>query len=169
MTQQLQGFGQPRMQTLNAHVQEVRLFMRDFAQLNLLIRGEESSDRMLAWATLDFLSNFNGTPPFSRYNLDDLIYSYNLNHFAIRGTVISVLQSVMFIYARNHLPFSDGGLSVNFNDKAGVIQSMLQLLQAAYEQDKRQIKTAINVMGIMDEGPSGVLSDYSALAAIGYY
>lgn len=169
MSSQLQGFGQPTMQTLGAHVQSVRLFMRDFAQLNLLIRGEESSDRMIAWATMDFLSNFNGTPPFSTFSLDDLIFSYNLNHLCVRGTVISLLQSLQFIYARNHLPFSDGGLSVNFNDKAPLIQSMLQLFQAAYEQDKRQVKTAINVMGIMDAGPSGVHSDYYALSAIGFY
>jgi hypothetical protein len=124
---------------------------------------------MIAWATMDFLSNFNGTPPFSSFNLDDMIFSYNLNHFAVRGTVISLLQSLMLIYARNHLPFSDGGLSVNFNDKAPLIQSMLHLFQAAYEQEKRQIKTAINVAGIMDSGPSGVHSDYYALSAIGFY
>lgn len=170
MASQLQGLGQPAsMVTFESHIQSVRLFMRDFSQLNLLIRGEESSDRMIAWATMDFLSNFNGTPPFSILSLDDLIFGYNLNHFAVRGTVISLLQSLMMIYARNHLPFSDGGLSVNFNDKAPLIQSMLQLFQAAYEQDKRQIKTAINVAGIMDSGPSGVHSDYYALSAIGFY
>jgi hypothetical protein len=170
MTSQLQGLGQTAStQTFEAHIQSVRLFMRDFSMINLLIRGEESSDRMIAWATLDFLSNFNGTPPFSRFTLDDMLFSYNLQHFAVRGTVISLLQSLMLVYARNHLPFSDGGLSVNFNDKAPLIQSMLQLFQAAYEQDKRQIKTAINVAGIMDAGPSGVHSDYYALSAIGFY
>ena len=56
---QLQGLGQPQQGTsFEAHIQSVRLFMRYFAVLNLLIRGEETSDRMLAWATMDFLSNF---------------------------------------------------------------------------------------------------------------
>lgn len=167
---QLQGLGQPvNPAVFESHVQSVRLFTRDFAQLNQLIKGEESSDRMIAWATMDFLSNFNGTTPFSAYTLDDLILSYNLQHFAVRGTVISLFQSLMILYARNHLPFSDGGISVNFNDKAPVIQSMLQLFQAAYEQDKRQIKTAINIAGIMDTGPSGVHSDYLTLSQVGYY
>ena len=157
------------MRTFEAHIQSVRLFMRDYSILNLLIRGEESSDRMLGWATMDFLSNFNGTPPFSSFTLDDLLFSYNLHHFAIRGTVISVLQSVMILYARNHLPFSDGGLSVNINDKAPLIQSMLSLFQAAYEQDKRQIKTAINVNGLLDAGASGLHSDYITLATLGFY
>jgi hypothetical protein len=167
---QLQGLGQPpNPAVFESHVQSVRLFMRDFAQLNLLIAGEESSDRMIAWATMDFLSNFNGTTPFSAYTLDDLLLSYQLQSFAVRGTTISLLQSLMILYARNHLPFSDGGLSVNFNDKAPLIQSMLQLFQAAYEQEKRQIKTAINIASIMDTGPSGVHSDYLTLSQVGYY
>jgi hypothetical protein len=142
--------------------------MRDFAELNLLIRGEESSDRMITWATMDFLSDFNGTPPFTTFSLDDMLV-YNLHSLAIRGTVISLLQSLMIFYARNHLPFSDGGLSVNINDKAPIIQSMLQLLQSAYEQNKRMVKTAINVEGILDAGPSGLHSDYYAMSAIGFY
>lgn len=169
MPSQLQGLGQPAgVASLESHIQNVRLFMRDFAQLNLMHSGEETSDRILAWATMDFVSNFNGTPPFSSFTLDDML-TYNLHSFAVRGTVITVLQSLMILYARNHVPFSDGGLSVNFNDKAPLIQSMLALFQAAYEQDKRQIKTAINVMGIMDIEPSGVHSDYAVLSSAGYY
>jgi len=149
-------------------VQSVRLFMRDFAELNLLIRGEESSDRMIAWATMDFLSDFNGTPPFSGYSLDDL-FARNLHSMAIRGTVISLMQSLMIIYARNNLPFSDGGLTVSINDKAPIIQSMLGLLQSSYEQQKRMVKTAVNIEGILDHQPSGVHSDYLALSAVGFY
>ena len=148
-------------------MQSVRLFMRDFAELNLLIRGEESSDRMIAWATMDFLSDFNGSTPFSSYSLDDM-FSYNLMSFATRGTVISLMQSLMILYTRNYLAFSDGGLSVNINDKAPMIQAMLGLLQSAFEQQKRMIKTAINVSGLLDSSPSGLHSDYMALSASGY-
>lgn len=142
--------------------------MRDFAPLNLLIRGEESSDRMIAWATVDFLSDFNGTPPFSAYSLDDLI-SMQLQSMCVRGTVISLMQSLMIFYARNNLPFTDGGLQVHINDKAPVILQMSGLLQSSFEQTKRMVKTAINVESIMDSGPSGVHSDYAAMSALGFY
>lgn len=165
---ELQGLAQPVTEAFAAHVQSVRLFMRDFAELNLLLRGEESSDRTIAWATVDFLSDFNGTPPFQAFALEDL-FAYNLQNLAVRGTVVSLLQSLMIFYARNHLPFSDGGLSVNINDKAPIIQSMLQLLESSYEQKKRMVKTSINVMGIMDVGPSGVHSDYYAIHAVGFF
>jgi hypothetical protein len=167
---ELQGLAQPKFtDAFRAHIQAVRLFTRDFAELNLLIRGEESTDRMIAWATCDFLSDFNGTPHFTSFSLEDL-FSRNQQHLAVRGTVISLLQSVGLLHTRNHLPFSDGGLSVQINDKAPMIQSWLQLFQAVYEQQKRHVKVALNINGILqDQGPSGVHSDYFALSAIGIY
>ena len=169
MVAELQGLDQPGGALFSAHVQSVRLFMRDFGEINLLIRGEESSDRMIAWSTLDFLSDFNGTPPFTVFSLEAM-YSMQLQSLAVRGTVITLLQSLMIMYTRNHLPFSDGGMSVQINDKAPMIQSILSLLQSAYEQNKRSVKTAVNINGLLnDYGPSGVHSDYAALSAVGFY
>jgi len=166
----VQGLGQPfdPRSVLRGHIESVRLFMRDFAELNLLIRGEESSDRMIVWATQDFLSDFNGTPPFTGYALNELA-SRSLQNLMVRGTVITLLQSVMILHARNYLPFSDGGMSVAINDKAPIIQSMLQLFQAGYEQNKRQVKTALNIEQLLDLGPSGVHSDYFGLYALGFW
>lgn len=166
----VQGLGQPydpRL-VLRGHIEAVRLFMRDMAELNLLLQGQESTDRMIIWATQDFLSDFNGTPPFTGYGLEELA-SRNLQHLCVRGTVITLLQSVMILQARNHLPFSDGGLSVSINDKAPLIQSMLHLFQSAYEQNKRQVKTALNIEQLLDSGPSGVHSDYFGLSALGMW
>jgi hypothetical protein len=165
---QVQGLAQETSILFKAHVQSVRLFMRDFAELNLLIRGEESSDRMIAWATMDFLSDFNATPPNTALSLDSM-YARSMQSFAIRGTVISLLQSLMLLYMRNQVPFSDGGLSVNMNDKAPIIQSALALFQSSYEQTKRLIKTEINVQQLLDVNSSGLHSDYTLLSGLGYY
>lgn len=166
----VQGLGQPYDpdMVLRAHIEAVRYFMRDFAKLNLLIRGQESSDRMIVWATQDFLSDFNGTPPFTGYSLAELA-SRNLQHLAVRGTVITLLQSVMILQIRNRIPYSDGGISVDVNDKAALIQSTLHLLQSAYEQNKRQVKTALNIENLLDYNPSGVHSDYYGLYALGMW
>lgn len=151
-----------------AHVQAVRLFTRDFAELNLLIQGEESSDRMIAWATMDFLSDFNATPPNTAMTLEEM-YSRRMQSFAIRGTVITLLQSLMLLYIRNSVPFSDGGISANLNDRAPMVQAALQLFQSAYEQTKRLIKTEINVAALLDSSSSGLLSDYTVISGFGYY
>lgn len=168
MVTQLQGHRVPSADTLRRHVQSVRLFMRDFPELNLFLRGEESDDRQIEFATMDFLSDFNGTPPMSRYTLDDLM-SYELASFAVRGTVISLLESLMIIYSRNHLPFSDGGMTVAINDKAPMIQSMLGLFRASYEQKLRMIKTQLNVAQLLGTGAGGVASEYSVMYTSVYY
>lgn len=168
----IQGAGLPELQaglkTLPQHIQSVRLFTRDFAQLNLLIRGQESDDRMIAWATLDFLSDFNATPHFTNLTLDDLIVSYGASSFCVRGTVCALLESLMLLYSRNHLPLSDGGHTMTINDKAPMIQAMLQTFRSAYEQNKSRMKVAMNVNALLDIGPSGVHSDYFALNIAGY-
>lgn len=168
MAAALQGLGQDVSREFQAHVQSVRLFMRDFAELNLLVRGEESSDRMIAWATMDFLSDFNGTPPFTNLSIEDLARR-NLQNLAVRGTCISLMQSVMILHARNHLPFTDGGLTIQINDKAPMLQSMIGMLQSAYEQNKRLVKTAINVEDMLDYAPSGLHSDYYTLHTLGLF
>lgn len=156
--------GQGLSKLMRSHCQGVRMFMRDFAELNLLIRGEESSDRFVAWATLDFLSDFNGsTTPFTNVTLEEM-YLRGWQSFAVRGTVVSLLQSLMIVYARNHLPFSDGGISVNLNDKASLIMQMLSLMLSAHEQNKRSMKTAMNIEQLLSPDSTGLFSDYTALA-----
>lgn len=113
---------------MRGFVQAVRAFIRDYAELNQLIRGDESSDRMIAWAIFDFVSDFNSTPPL----LGEYDLSYFLGRgwasFAIRGTVSSLLTSLQLLYARNHIPFSDGGISVSLNDKAGVLMQIQSVI-----------------------------------------
>ncbi len=168
MSAQLQGLGQEVSPAFRAHLQSVRYFLRDFAELNQLTRGEESSDRMIAWATVDMLSDFNGTPPFSAMTMEGML-SRQLSHLAVRGTVITLLESVMLLHARNHLPYSDGSMTFQLHDKAPFIQAMLSVFQSAYEQNKRLVKTALNIEELLDAGPSGVHSDYFVLHNLGFF
>lgn len=168
MAAELEGLGQPISLAVKSHIQSVRFFMRDFTRLNTLIQGEESSDRMILWASMDWLSDFNGTPPFTNLMLEDVV-SRNLQNLAVRGTVISLLQSVMILHARNYLPYTDGGLTVQIHDKAPFYQSMIGLFQSAYEQNKRLVKTALNVESMLDMDASGIHSDYYTLHTLGLF
>ena len=129
----------------NAFIHTVRLYLRDFPQLNRLVKGEESSDRMIAWAIMDFLSDFAGTPPpLGYYPLEDLL-TLHQQALALRGTVISLLESVAILQARNHLNFSDGGLSVGVSDKAPLLLQIRNQLAQKYEQQKMQVKVSLNI------------------------
>jgi hypothetical protein len=149
-------------QSLQRFVNQVRMYLRDFPELNRLVDGYESSDRMLAWAVIDALDDFNNTPP--------LIGAYTVSGFPypsllLRGAVISVLQSVGIMQTRNQLQFSDGGISVGVSDKAPMIMQWVQMLQQSYEQKKVQFKIATNISNAL--GNHSVMSDYYFLG--GYY
>lgn len=159
----LQGI-QGMSPAMRSFVQTVRLFLRDFAELNRLIAGEESSDRMIAWATLDAISRFNGTPHFTIFSLEELL-QLNLNHLMVRMTTESLLESVGLLQTRNHINYSNGGINVGVNDKTPLIMNWLQYFKATTEQRLQHTKVAINIGYILGPSNRGVNSEYWAVNA----
>jgi hypothetical protein len=131
----------------------VRLFLRDHPQLNRLVKGEEHSDRMIAWGIHDFLSDFAGSPPPLGYYALEEMFTLHYQSFALRGTAVALLQSLGILQTRNHLQFSDGGISVGVSDKAPMLMQWIRDFSNKYEQEKMQKKVALNIQQIM--GTSG--------------
>lgn len=138
---------------LKHFIQTVRTFIRDYPELNRLITGVESSNRQIVWALYDALDDFNTTPHFTSYGLANFPSSSLL----LRGTVISLLESVGLLQTRNHLQFSDGGIQVGVSDKTPFIQSWIQLFRNSYEEKKQRIKVAINIETAWG---GGIFSEY---------
>jgi hypothetical protein len=158
--QGVQGMS-PAMQSF---VAMVRGFTRDFEELNRLIAGEESTDRMIAWAVLDAISNFNGTPHFTNYSLEDLL-AQNQQHLLLRMTVEALIESVGLLQTRNHLNYSDGGINVGVNDKTPLLMQWLQYYRSYTEQLKQRAKVAMNINGILGPNNAGVHSELWAVNA----
>ena len=150
----------------NQFVSDTRYFMRDMPELNRLVSGQESSDRMIALCTVNAISEFNSQPP--------LIGSYGFSTFLEKGwldplrtgTIIKLLTSVGILQTRNHLPFSDGGLNVAVSDKTPLLQSWIQLFRVEWMQWKQQVKVAANIAQLLD-GQGGVASELFDIH--GYY
>jgi hypothetical protein len=135
---------------MNDFVGMIRLYMRDFPELNRLIKGEETSDRMIAWAVMDALDDWNSTPPFLGNATIDGFPSLSLLR---EGTVIRLLESVGLLQTRNQLSFSDGGITVNHSDKTPLIMNWLQYFKSSYEDKKVKMKSSINIeMGMLGTG-----------------
>jgi len=139
-------------------VQMVRLYMRDFAELNRIVRGEETSDRQIAWAVLDAVSDFNGTPHFTSLRLEDLLMR-NQQALMLRMTTISIIESVGLLQTRNHINYSDGGINVGVNDKTPMLMNWLQYYKSFTDQMKQRVKVALNIEGILGPSNSGVHSE----------
>lgn len=154
----LQGI-QTMTPVMRAYVQQVRLAIRDFGELNRLVAGEESSDRMIGWATLDAISRFNGTPHFTSFGLEDLLNQQQM-YLLTRMTIESLLESIGLLQTRNHINYSNGGINVGVNDKTPLIMNWLQYFKATTEQRLTQVKVAINIGQILGPSHSGVRSEY---------
>lgn len=160
MTQSLPGASD----AFRSFVQMVRLYMRDFPELNRITAGEETSDRQIAWAVLDAMSDFNGTPHLTTYLLEDLL-QINQQALLLRMTVISIIESVGLLQTRNHINYSDGGLNVGVNDKTPMLMNWLQYYRSFTDQMKQRVKVALNIQGILGPSNSGVHSEYWAVNA----
>lgn len=150
--------------TTKAFVQAVRLYLRDFAELNRLIAGEETNDRMIAWSVLDALSNFNGTPPITQVTIEDLL-SRQQHHLLLRLTVEAIIESVGMLQTRNHINYSTGGINVGVNDKTPLLMNWLQYYRSYTEQKMKQVKVALNVESILGPSNVGIHSEYWAVNA----
>lgn len=140
---------------MNEMISYVRTYMRDFPELNRLTAGYESSPRMIAWAIVDALDDWNTTPPFiGRASISNFPSSSLL----CRGAAISLLESVGLLQMRNQLTFSDGGITVSVNDKAPMIMQWLSMMKAQYEDKKSRMKASMNIEMAMDG--AGNLSEY---------
>lgn len=159
----LQGV-QSSSDTLKSFVQTVRLYLRDFAELNRLIAGEESSDRMIMWAVMDAMSNFNGTPHFTSLSFEDLLQK-NQQHLLLRMTVEALIESVGLLQTRNHINYSDGGINVGVNDKTPLLMNWLQYFRSYTEQLKQRVKVAMNIEGILGTNNPGIHSELWAVNA----
>lgn len=149
-------------QTTRDFVQMTRGYMRDIPELNRIVAGEESSDRQIAWAVMDALADFNGTPHLTNYSLDELLLN-NQHHLLLRMTTISVIESVGLLQTRNHINYSTGGTSVGVNDKTPLLMQWLGYFKSSTEQKKQRVKVALNISGIIGPGNSGLFSEYWAV------
>lgn len=127
---------------MNEMIAYVRQYTRDFPELNRLTQGYESSPRMVAWAIVDALDDWNSTPPF--------IGGADLRNFPsvsllARGAALSLIESVTMLQMRNQLNFTDGGISVSVNDKGPMLMQWLSMMRARYDQQKMAMKASINI------------------------
>jgi hypothetical protein len=146
---------------MNEVVAMIRLYIRDFPELNRLIAGEETSDRMIAWAVVDALDDFNSTPPF--------IGNFGLTNFPSlsmlrEAAVIRILESVGLLQTRNQMNYSDGGISVSVSDKGQFLMGWIQMFRNSYEQKKIRIKSSLNVE--MAFSGAGVSSEYFVVNSV---
>ncbi len=127
--------------TLTDLCSRIRRYMRDSAQLNRLIKGQESSNEDMMLAIDICMSDFTSTAPFiGRFDFQNPPPF----HLLIKGVVIELLISKGLLESRNAISVNDGGIMLPA-DKDQRTQGWLQQLVNKYEVDKCKFKVAQNI------------------------
>ena len=91
--------------------------------------------------------------------MQGLMQQHNL---LLRMTVCSVIESVGLLQTRNHINYSNGGITVGVNDKTPMLMNWLQYFKATTDQMKLRVKVAMNIGAILGPSNAGVHSEYWA-------
>jgi hypothetical protein len=144
---------------LKQRTEELRSFLRDDPVLNELLEGKESTDGQMKQAIFDAIEDWNTTqPPLGVID----IASHPSPRLLIRGAAIEILDSAAIYYARNQLPYSDGGISVDDKNKMPLFHAKIAALSdgpRGYEAKKVALKKTRNIAA----GFGSVPSEYSGI------
>ena len=139
--------------TYDQFAAEVRAFIRDFPELNRLISGEESSDRMVKYCIHLALDDWNTSPPLTSH----AISSFPSRTILLHLTLIHLLTSVSILHVRNAFAYNDGGFSVQTDQQGREYQNLINLFRSQVEPKIRRVKVAMNISGAWG---GGVGSEY---------
>ena len=145
--------------TIRSLIQIVRAKLRDYENLNRLVNGRENSNRQIAAAMYLAVNDWNAAPPL----IDPItLTSHPSKVLLVDGTIIQLYWSLAALQTRNHMNYSDAqGTRVGVSDKAPQLMQLMGQLQGRYDQQKFQLKQAINLNGALDG--IGIDSEYGAV------
>lgn len=122
---------------------DVRIWLRDNdPEANTLIDDFEFESEEIRHAMTLAVDYYNETPPFTgRFDYDKFPSRYHL----LLGTAANLLFMAARRYARNHLNYSAGGVSVDDQNKHQLYDAASDRLRAAYHEWVAAKKKADNI------------------------
>jgi len=131
---------------------QVRMFLRDRADKNILLDDVQFSDDELNLAIEMATENFNAVTPPSAFIPSTFPNKYVL----LVGTVRFLLNSESFLQIRNQASWSDGDVAnIGIHDKSLAYAQLAQQLKAEYDELVRGLKTALNMESAYNHLSSG--------------
>lgn len=131
---------------------EIRMAMRDTAIENRLLDAVEFDDAEILFALQRPIRYWNETPPPIGVVTPG---SFPFHEMWLRATVATLLRTAAIWYARNMLPASHGGVTVDDMNKANPYLAMAERYQAEWENFVITKKYSINAHNAIGSVGSG--------------
>lgn len=136
-------------------VLEIREFVSDYSDNNLLLDKEEFSDTFITLCRDLAVSSYNEMPPLSGAVLSNFPSKSTL----LWGTLYHMFSGKAALLARNTLSYSDGGISIPVEERMALYMSLAQNAQAQFQSSAAKMKIFFN----MNAGWGSVSSDDASL------
>ena len=136
---------------------QVRMFMRDRAENNILLDEVQFTDKELELALAMAVSAFNSVTPQS--NMTPSSFPQWLMYVLLIGTVRFLLMSESFMQVRNQATVQDGDIApIGISDKAALYSQLAQNLKQEWDELVRGIKTQNNMESAYNRLGSGYVN-----------
>lgn len=132
--------------------EEVREFIQDKVGKNHLLDGQEFENTQVALAIELAIDKFNMFIPISAVTIE----SFPNKLILMYGTLACLFEGQAALLARNHMSYSDGGITVPVEERMQLYQS----LAAMYGTQFQTSSTALKLQRNMEAGWGIVGSDY---------
>lgn len=132
-------------------VEDVRTFISDRGEFNHLLDGEEFSDMRIQFAMEMAKDTYNHMPPSTGYTL----MTFPSKAVLLYGTLAALYHGAAALLARNHMSYSDGGITVPVEERYELYMSLANTYNTLFEEDARRLKLYQNI----EAGWGGVGSD----------
>lgn len=145
-------------------IDEIRLEMRDYQELNRLLNDVETTDRMIAQAIRAVVGAFNNMPPGIRSRYDWA--SFPDQSLLMTGVIGRLQRGLADLDNRNYYPASDGQVGVPSRTKGQFVDRAAQTKWQEFLASAKELRISLNFrealggVGVASEEGMTVLSDY---------
>lgn len=131
---------------------QVRMFLRDKAENNILLDGVQFNQDEVNFATEMAAEAFNAITPQSHFTGSNFPNKYLL----LLGTSRFLMMSESFLQIRNQLTVQDGDIApIGISDKMTAYAQLSNQIKAEWDELSRGIKTQNNMEAAYDTLASG--------------
>lgn len=133
--------------------EEVRLYLSDFPEANLLLDAEDFSDPYIVLSMELAADEYNALPPRSNLTPDNFVSKSLL----LQGTLWKMFAGKSALAARNTMNYSDGGLVIPIEEKFELYMGLANTFKQEFIDAATKLKISLN----MESGWGIVRSDES--------
>jgi hypothetical protein len=136
-------------------IDTIRQFIQDYQQNNYLLNEQEFTDSDIQLSMNLAVDMFNSIPPRS---VTYQVSTFPSDAILMYGTLGFMFEGRAALLARNHLEYTDGGLTVPVEERAQLYLS----LAATYKQQFQTYSEQYKINSNLESGWGSVSSDMAA-------